>query len=61
MIEGIIKEMDFISEEDEKTIVELFKKGFNASQIADWIKMDASKRTNYPGVRRILKKYNLKK
>ena len=61
VIKGIIKKMDFISVEDEKTIVDLYKKGFNASQIAEWIQMDTKKRTNYPGVVRILKKYNLKK
>ena len=48
-----------ISSYEEKEIIELYKKGHNPTQIAEWIKTSSLKKENRPGVVRVLKKHKL--
>ncbi len=61
IIKGSIKTMNFISKEDETEIIKLFKKGFNPTQIAEWIKKSSTRRENRPGIIRVLMKHKLVK
>ncbi len=59
IIKGKIKPMHHITNEEEKEIIELYKKGHNPTQIAEWIKTSSLKKENRPGVVRVLKKHKL--
>ena len=59
IIKGKIKQMHHITNEEEKEIIRLYKKGHNPTQIAEWIRTSSLKRENYPGVVRVLRKHNL--